>query len=296
MLAPRDLPLLAVFAAIARNSSFTGAARELGFTKSMVSAQLRKLESKLGVTLVERTTRSLRLTSAGAAAWAAAQRMLDEAQKLEAAVALHHAVPAGRLRVGVPHGLGASVVAPLSASLVREHATLAIDLVIDDALGDLVRDDLDVVVRLAAPRDSTYVMHRLGSASVVLVAAPWLGIPLARRPSELEGAPWVRHTLLDRDRLTFTGPGGQKESVKPLARASANTMEAFRALLMSGAGVGAIPDLHVLDELSKGTLVCVCPGWTKRRLAVHALVRSRDVPAHVALFLSALRGALAPAR
>jgi DNA-binding transcriptional LysR family regulator len=288
MIEPSVLPLLAVFGAIARNGSFTGAARELGFTKSMVSAQLRKLESRYGVRLVERTTRCVRLTSAGVAAWAVVQRLLDEARAFEDSLKLHSDVPMGRLRIGAPHGLAAGIVAPVVAALVRQYPGLSIDLVIADELRDLVRDELDAVVRLAAPRDSAYVMRRLGAASVILVASPLLGLAAARRPIELERAPWVRHTLVDAERFTFSGPAGQKESVRPPIRASANTMDAFHALLTLGVGVGAIPDLHVVRELQAGTLVRICPGWVKRRVVVHALIASREAAPPVELFLDAM--------
>src|SRR4051794_19929606 len=173
----------------------------------MVSAQLRALESRYGVRLLERTTRSVRLTGAGAAAFAMTQRMLEDARAVDEAVAMHREEPGGKLRVAAPHGLGASVVAPVIAALVREHPRLEIDLIVDDTLQDLVRDRLDVAVRMAPPKDSTYVMRRLGESSVILAAAPLVSGATASRPSELEDAPWVRHVLVDHgDRWTLTGP------------------------------------------------------------------------------------------
>lgn len=289
MLSARDLPLLAVFASIARHASFTLAARELGSTKSVVSAQLRSLESKYGVRLVERTTRSVRLTSVGVAAFAATERMLDEARLVDAAVSAHRHEPTGRVRVGVPHGLGASVIAPVVAALVRDHPRLSIEMVVDDNVQDLVREELDVAIRIGVPRDSTYVMRRLGESVVILVASPLVALPEASRPSELADAPWVRHVVVDRGpRWTFTGARERKDSVSPRVRAAANTMDAFRALLTSGAGIGAIPELHVADDLRRGTLVHVCPGWVRRRVVVYGLTASKETLARHEFLLNAL--------
>jgi DNA-binding transcriptional LysR family regulator len=218
--------------------------------------------------------------------------MLGEARNaLESAGALRQE-PAGKLRISVPHGLAASIVAPLAAELVRAHARLSLEIVADDELRDLLRDELDVAVRMAAPRDSAYVMRRLGTSPVILVGSPRLDLPPARSPSELERAPWVRHTLVDGERWTFTGPHQQKETIVPVWRAAANTMDAFRSLLLAGAGIGAIPELHVIDDLRRGTLQRVCPGWVKRHVVVYGLVASRQSPPHLQLFLAALRAAL----
>ncbi|MDB4986634.1 MAG: LysR family transcriptional regulator [Myxococcaceae bacterium] len=293
MLPPRELPAIATFAMIARHRSFTVAARELGLTKSVVSAQLRALEQKCGVRLLERTTRHVRLTSAGSAAYAAAEQMLHASRVFERAVSSQRSEPTGRLRIGVPHGLAATVIAPLVAELVLRHRGLQVEMVVNDALQDLLRDGLDVAVRIGTPRDSAYVLKRLGASSVIAVGSPRLELRAARRPSELAGAPWVRHLLVDRSpQWTFSGPGQQKERIRPSIGAAVNTMDAFRALLVSGAGVGAIPELHVKDDLARGALIPLCPGWVKRQVAVYALVPSRAVPAHAAFFLDALSGVL----
>jgi DNA-binding transcriptional LysR family regulator len=282
-----------VFAAIACNASFTLATRELGSTKSVVSAQLRSLESKYGVRLVDRTTRSVRLTSAGIQAFAATQHMLDQARLVEEAISAHRTEPAGRVRVGLPHGLAASVIAPVVAALVRDHPRLSIELMVDDNLQDIVRQELDLVIRIGIPRDSTYVMRRLGESVVILVASPMVALPEATRPSQLADTPWVRHTVVDRGPVwNFTGPRERKDSLRPRVHAAANTMDAFRSLLASGGGVGAIPEVHVSEELRRGTLVHLCPGWVRRRVVIYAMTASKQTLARHEFLLNALRAAL----
>jgi DNA-binding transcriptional LysR family regulator len=150
-----------------------------------------------------------------------------------------------------------------------------------------------VAIRIGVPRDSTYVMRRLGESAVILVASPLVSLPEASRPSELADASWVRHVVVDRGpRWTFTGPRGRKDSVRPRVRAAANTMDAFRTLLTSGAGIGAITELHVADDLRRGTLVRVCPGWVKRRVVVYGLTASKETLAHNEVLLNALSAAL----
>ena len=151
----------------ARHASFTLAARELGSTKSVVSAQLRSLESKYGVRLVERTTRSVRLTNVGVAAFTATERMLDEARLVDEAVSAHRHEPTGRVRVGVPHGLGATVIAPVVAGLVRDHPRLSIEMVVDDNVQALVREELDMANpdRSSARLDLCDASGRIGGHS-----------------------------------------------------------------------------------------------------------------------------------
>lgn len=149
-------------------------------------------------------------------------------------------------------------------------------------------------MRIATPKDSNYVIRKLSVSNVIVAASPALGLPAAGRPSDLRTAPWVRYAPVDTgDRWTFTGPKGEKETVRPNVRATANTMDGLRTLVLSGAGVGVIPEVHLADELRRGTAVRVCSGWERRRVSIFALVAGRQVLPHVDLFLRALRAVLA---
>src|SRR5437870_4668570 len=121
MLAPRDLPLLPVFAAVASAGSFTAAGRALGLAKSLVSQHIRTLEERCGVRLIERSTRRLRLTQVGAQVLEAANAVQDSVRSLEQAVAGHRAAPTGTLRVMLPLDPALSAMAgPIGAALLRQ--------------------------------------------------------------------------------------------------------------------------------------------------------------------------------
>lgn len=297
MLRPRDLPLLAVFAAVARRGSFTQAARELGLSKSVVSEHVRTLEERLAVRLLERTTRRLRLTQVGEQVLAAAGAVVDAGAAIDGILEVHRHAPAGTLRIAATHDLGARLVAPLAARLAREHPQLRIDLVSDDARHDLIAGRFDLAVRLGAPRDSEYVMRRLGAFVEPIVAVPALAAAYSgvSRPRGLRDAPWVRHALLGRsDVWRFTGPRGEVDRVAVEVRGQANTGDGVRALLLGGVGLGAIPEYQIAADLRRGALVRLCPGWIWNQLTLYAVLPSvKRLPKRTELFVGALREAVA---
>jgi len=291
MLRPRDLPLLSVFASVARQGSFTAAARELGLPKSVVSDNVKALEQRCGARLLERSTRRLALTEAGTRVLASARRIEETMRELSEGLEDDRG-PSGTLRVATTHDLAPRLVAPVVAELVAQHPALRIELVADDAMHDLIEARFDVAVRLGSPRDSSYVIKRLATMEEPLVAAPALAERhrQATRPRELRGAPWVRHALLSGETMTFLGPRAQRDEVEVSVRAQANTGHAVLALLLGGAGVGVLPWHLVADELAKGTLVRLCPAWVWKRLELYALLPSREHPrSSVKAFLAALQ-------
>ena len=191
MLAPRVLPLLPVFVAVANAGSFTAAARELGLGKSVVSQHLRTLEQHCGLRLIERTTRRLRLTQAGEQVLDAAKEVMASVRSLEQLVEGQHAQPTGTLRVTMPLDPGLSaVVGPVAARLMKQHPSLKVDLQFDDAVHDLVGEGLDVALRLGSMVESNYVVRKLGSEAEIIVASPSLVEPCRpRRPAQ---AQWLQ--------------------------------------------------------------------------------------------------------
>jgi molybdate transport repressor ModE-like protein len=299
MIEPRDLPLLAVFAAVVRCGSFTAAARELGLSKSVVSDHVRTLEERCAVRLLERSTRSLRLTQVGEHVLAAAAAVVEATRDIEAVLEEHREAAVGTLRVATTHDLGPRFVAPVAAALVTRHPQLRVDIVADDAPQDLIAGNFDLAVRLGAPRDSGHVMRRLGITTEPIVAAPALADRYlnASRPRDLAGAPWARHALLSRsDVMTFRGPRGEHEEIPIAVRAQANTGDGLRALLLAGVGFGALPEHLVTEDLRRGALVRVCPEWIWKQLTLYAVLPSAKTrPKRVTLFLAALKEALASA-
>lgn len=293
VLSPQDLPLLAVFAAVVRHGSFTGAARELGLAKSVVSHHIGTLEERCGVRLLERSTRSLRLTQVGEQVLAAAQGVVDGVREVERALEEHREIAAGTLRVTSTHDLGARILAPAAARLAAAHPSLRVELVSEDGLHDLIAGGFDVALRLGAAPDSSLVMRKLGSEPEIIVASPALAARFqeAERPSELAGAPWITHSKIPTAGVwRFKNDAGEKDEIHVERRATANTGEGVRALASGGVGLAAMPLFMVKSDIASGRLVRVCPNWHLRQLTLYAVLPSKDkMPARVRAFLGVLR-------
>lgn len=296
MLGPADAPLLAAFAAVARRGSYSRAADELRLSKSVVSERVRQLEERCGARLLERTTRSVRLTEAGHGALTAAAEVEAALTRLSATLDARQREPSGTLRVTTTNDLGPLLVAPAAARLVATYPRAQVAITSDDALHDLLGDGIDVAVRLGAPRSSSLVVRKLAVLDEPVVAAPGLAERWGHvtRPRELSEAPWVRHSLLPARALRFTGPGGATDEVVPTVRAEADTGATVLALLLSGAGVGVFPEHALAEHLAAGRLVQLCPGWVWKRVHLFALTPSRVGPRSLAgLFLAMVRDQLA---
>jgi DNA-binding transcriptional LysR family regulator len=298
MIQPRDLPLLPVFVAVANAGSFTAAARQLRLAKSVVSAHIRTLEERVGVRLIERSTRRLHLTQIGQLALDAANEVLASVRVLEQVVEGHKAAPAGTLRVTLPYDPGLSaLIAPIAAALTTKHPSLKVDLLFDDRVRDLVAEGLDVALRLGTVAESSYVVRRLGSEPEIIVASDAVLAEYGEllEPQRLRNAPWVAHTGLHlRSTLSFRTERGDKQQVSVEVRAMTNTGLAVRSLLLAGAGFGVLPLHMVREDLDSGRLQRVCPEWFQRRLTLHALLPTRQTAPRVRAFLTGLGTALKP--
>jgi len=292
VLAPRDWPLLPVFIAVADVGSFTGAARQLGLAKSVVSLHVRTLEERCGVRLMERNTRGLHLTQIGEQVLEVAKEALASVRSVEQIVEGHRNAPTGKLRVTLPLDPSLSaMVAPIAAELTRRYPALKIDLVFDDAVHDLVHEGFDVALRLGSVVASSLIVRRLASEPEVVVASPSVFEERGetRTPKDLGGAPWVVHSGLPlRSSLTLRSTQGDKSQVSVTAAVAANNVVAQRDLLIAGAGFGLVPVHVVRDDLAAGRLRHACPGWSSRKLTLHALLPTRQAPPRVRLFLNQL--------
>lgn len=284
---------LAVFAHVVRAGGFSAAADELGLAKATVSEHVRRLEQKLGVRLLQRSTRSLSLTEAGAACFRHGERLLEEGEAATRAAVALHTRPTGLLRVAAPEAFGALHVAPVIATLLAEHPELDVELSLASAPVDLVKNKWDVAVRIGPLAPSRLVARRVATVEQVVVAAPAY---LARR-----GPPKRPEDLAQHDTLQFTplgwgdtwrlqGPGARGERrVAVRTRLASDSGEALVAAACAGAGLGLLPNWMVYRELRAGALVRVLPGWARGNVPVHAVHASATrAPAKVKLFVDAL--------
>jgi DNA-binding transcriptional LysR family regulator len=295
-LAAADLADMAVFAAVARAGSYTGAARALGTSKSAASKAVARLERRLGMRLLHRTTRSVALTEAGTALEARAARMVEEAGAGAQAVAALASAPLGTLRVNGPVTFGEMHLAPALPALLQRNPGVRVELVLDDRLVDAVAGGWDVVVRIAPLSDSTLAVRKLAADRRVVAASPEY---LARR-----GTPRVPDDLRNHDCLHYTNVSRAAEwrfrgARGPVSVPTAGSVEAnhglvLRAAALAGVGVGVFPEFMVAAELREGRLVELLAAHAlPRRTAIHALfARARPTPPKVRVFVDHLAARL----
>ena len=245
-----------LFVQVARQGSLVAAGRQLGLSASAVGKGLMRLEQRLGVRLVHRSTRRLALTAEGQQYLARCQRILDEADAAERELQQGLAMPSGRLKVGVPHESG--LLTPHLAGFMRAYPQVALDLDYSDRLVDVIGEGFDVVVRGGEPGDSRLAGRRLGGYHMLLVAAPAY---LAEY-----GAPQTARDLQQHRCLHYRYPSSGKLLPWPLVladgeeashpvSASCNTGEALIELAVRGMGIACLPDFSIRRELASGALL-----------------------------------------
>lgn len=257
-----NLNRLAVFVTLVQAGSFTAAAEQLGTSKAMVSQHLAKLEEELGMPLVLRSTRRMSLTDAGQRFYEDCARVVADAEAAVTRLGECRDTPMGSLRIAAGGDHGPLIVAPALAAYVQRYPQVRPELVVSDALVDLIADRFDVAIRVGWLRDSTLRSSRLADMRECLVATPAYlaahGTP--RVPEELGAHRWVALTVLPSPtRWTFTDAAGAKTVVQVQATASANSALAVHALVMEGMGLSVLPDYMARRDLAAGRLAHVLP-------------------------------------
>lgn len=283
------------FAETAKHGSFAAAAREQGLAPSTLAKAVARLEGGLGVKLFHRTTRQVTLTPDGERLFQRCQRVLAEIEDLQAEASGTRKAPAGVLRIEMPVFYGKRFVLPLLAGLLRRHPALRLDARLSDVQTDLVRDNIDLAVRIGKLRDSTLVARRVDRQGLCLCASPGYlaarGTP--KRIEDLAGHAAVvfRLPTTGRDRPWQFLQRGTEVTLHPEPQVRVNETEGLLDALALGLGVGQVPDLLVADELARGELVEVLPSCRPEPMPIHIVHPSgRLLPARVVAAIEALEG------
>lgn len=283
------------FAETAKHGNFAAAARELGQAPSTLAKAVARLEAALGVKLFHRTTRQVRLTLDGERLFQRCQRVLAEVEDLQAEASGTRAAPSGLLRVDMPVYYGRRFVMPLLAELVHRHPELRLDLRLRDQNADLVRDNIDLAVRIGRLDDSTLVARRVDRQGLALCASPdYLaahGTP--RRLDDLAAHRRIGFRLptSGRERAWQFRQRGMAVEIPSAPQVHVNETEGLVTAMRLGLGLCQVPDLLVADELARGELVEVLPGCRPEPMPIHIVYPSaRLLPARVKLAIEALEG------
>jgi DNA-binding transcriptional LysR family regulator len=248
------------FIEIAAAGSLAAAARRLGVTPAAVSKNLGKLEEQLGVRLVQRSTRKLRLTPEGDAFVAKAKVALRLLHEAVAEVSQSAALPAGRVRVSVGSAFGRHWVLPALPALAREHPQLQIEVDLDNRPVDLVAEGYDIGIRGGRIEDSSLVARRICLLSTVLLASPaylrQAGVP--RTPDELAGHRCIQQRFSGgamSEWVFRTGAQRRRVQIDPAAQLVVNDSEAAFELALAGGGIVQGGLYHALPYLRSGRLL-----------------------------------------
>jgi DNA-binding transcriptional LysR family regulator len=280
-----------VFARVVEAGGLAKAAKALGTTRSAVSKTVARLEERLGAHLLHRTTREFGVTAVGRAFYDHCSRIAAEVDAAERVTEQARGAPAGLLRVACSSSVATWVAAALPAFLIR-YPRVALELALSEQMVDLVREGIDVGIRLGQMPDSSLVGKKLAAYRRVIVASPTY---LASHGNPTLPADLVRHNCLVRIGHTRwkLGRGADSVVVEVTGNYRADSTEMLRHAVCAGLGLAMLPSYVIAADLVTGELVEVLPTLTTDRLAIYAVYpHQRHVPSHVRAFVAFLAEAL----
>ena len=252
------LNAISTFLRVAEAGSFSAAARQTGIKQSAVSQQIAALEESLGVVLLHRTTRTMKLTEQGERYRRDMQLVLDAMGEAERRLhPVDHSVQ-GRVHVQLPSGLG-QIILPHLLGLQRLHPELQLMISLDDRLADLVTEGVDVAIRLSSEPPQAHAARVLARIEAALFAAP--GFQAVHAVSELATLPHVRFSGIPLDAPLRLISGEETVEINVNTVFRANTSDALLQALESGIGIGGLQRPLVVRALQAGTLVPILPDW-----------------------------------
>lgn len=285
----------AVFATVAEQRSFSGAATTLGLSKATVSKAVTRLETRLGVALFHRTSRRLALTDSGAALVERAQGILAGAIIAEECAREEAGLPSGTVRLAVPMSFGLSHVGPLIARFLDACPDVSVDLHLSDARVDLVGDGFDVALRIGALGDSSLLARTLRPVEIGLYASPAYlerhGTP--SHPRDLKAHQLFAYSYAASQQSMRLIRGDEEATIHPNGRVRANNADVMIPAVVAGHGIVGLPDFIGVDARNSGMIVRVLPDWHAPSSALHLVtppgrLRPRRVEALIAFLVETL--------
>ena len=250
---------IAFFVQAAQDRSFSQAGRVLGVSSSAVGKSVARLEERLGVRLLHRSTRSITLTAEGTLFLERCRRILCEVEAAQLELSETRQAPQGKLRVSMP--LVSSLVMPALTAFMHRYPAIELDVDFSDRLVDVIEDGFDAVIRTGEPTDSRLMSRALGTYKLLLVASPGYlaarGTPLV--PADLTGHAGLQHKFPSSGKLESWPLRKQTGEAEPvlLATMVCSTTEALLHVARDGLGIACLPDFMVRDAIAAGELVTV---------------------------------------
>ena len=298
----RDFNDLQFFAAVVLHRGFSAAARVLGVPKSRISRRVALLEERLGVRLLDRTTRGLGLTQVGQQVFEHAHAAVIEAEAAEEAALRMQAEPRGLVRLSCPLGLQGAIAAPM-AGFLAAHPLLRLECIVTNRRVDLVHEGIDVAIRVRErlDTDADLQMKRIGLSRRILVASPAFlakeGEPAT--PAELGRFPILHQEQQGGSVWHLTSDDGDTSTVPIEPRLATGSFDILTAAACQGAGIALLPATNCREALFSGALVRVLPRWSGIDGILHLVFASRrgmlpGVRAVIDFAAAALKSAVVP--
>jgi DNA-binding transcriptional LysR family regulator len=295
-----DLNDLQFFAAVVGHRSFSAAARVLGVPKSRVSRRVALLEERLGVRLLERSTRSLHVTEVGQQIYEHARAAIEQADAVDDVALRMQSEPRGLVRISCPHGLQ-EILASAFPAFLAAHPSLRVQVVMTNRRVDLIEEGVDIAIRIRErlDTDADIQLKKIGTSKRILVSAPQLLAEIGRpsAPGDLKRFPLLHQQEQPGPSVwTLTNRAGQKETIEFQARLATGDFGLLVAAACAGVGIALVPRGNCSAELTSGRLVHVLAPWGTPDGIVHLVFTSRrgmlpGVRAVVELAADALRAA-----
>lgn len=251
-----DVNDVLIFVRVAQAGSFSQAAKQLKMPVSTVSRRIAVLEEQLGVPLLIRTTRSLKITEVGRTYLEHGRTIAAEIEKAEALATNLQSIPQGTLRITATPDFGNQFLGPILCDFLEAHPRVNVDVVLTERVVDLIAEGFDLAIRIGELEDSSLMSRKIGDLAMQLVASPTYlkrrGEP--RKPADLQQAECILFTGDDEEgRFVLRGPGGVKP-VRVPARLKSNNVQLVRDLALDGRGIAQLPVFLIAEDLDRGRL------------------------------------------
>ncbi len=282
-----DFNEAAVFVKVIQAGSFSAAARQLGLPVSTISTRVSRLEKRLGVTLLQRTTRRLHLTEAGSVYYHHASQGLGYMLEAEAAIDEARQQPQGKLKITAPADLGDNLLAELVEQTQRKYPDLELELLLTDRYVDLVAEGVDVAIRTGELRDSSLIAKSLGTIRWAAFASRNYLAQSAKLlvPQDLHAHHCLQFTPIGRDAWELYS-GNNSITIPLKARTLANSIGVVKYMAENGQGVALLPTFICKAQLITGDLVHIMPSWQAKADPVHLVYpRQRFMPPKLRAFI-----------
>jgi DNA-binding transcriptional LysR family regulator len=285
------LTSLTVFGQVVERGGFSAAGRHLNMSVTMVSNHIQALEDRLGVRLLNRTTRKVSLTDIGKAYYERSKQVLMDLEEADQIAGAQHSTPQGTLRIQTSGSL-IRFLAPVCGEFLTQYPSVSIELTVGERMIDLVEDGYDLAIRAVPPPDSSLIVRRLTAWRHILCCAPaYLENRTApTQPSDLTQHNCLRYAFYPFGaEWRFEAPDGTMVSTTVAGNLITNGPEMIRLLMLSGHGIFLAPTFLIADDLAAGRLVPLMPDYRPLEFSINAIYANRShLPTKIRIFIDLL--------